>query len=522
MSCFLLITLLQATIQFCGSDAVLAEIVPAASPESFSKQYTDVTKRILSAGVDLERFSLKFRMENSKQPKFRQLRYFLTQEAGAGCGLAFEITADKQFDKLRNLQLNLDGQALRNVLPVLSATDAVRSGLLIQGQQSGKSLAPVLHGAVAANVSQRVSARLDAARERVSEIKESGQALQRGLATAMTGSIIAGSGSCLELGSNALQAWKNKRHGYDHRSANAFAITKLQQIDQLLAEREALVSANPDNPGHERAVVEGKILHEMRNCFINEYSHFDADTRSFTAFQNAFFLLNACYNAVGAAGAGVAYKAVNKPKLNGPANILFVVSGGMAMLSPILSSAVSKLVRAQAYESFEKQLPEKPQFDATAFAALNKKLEDLAPVSDGTMIPGLPATQRLAMYTQSDELFRKQLDSETRTMRNLDQVALQTSVLGPVIGGQLMTQGILGTVGYYKYTTQPIKQVNQYYYGAVVGTVGTSMAVVGNAAWLLSSLSYQHHLSKEKKLPDQLIKSRLEHLDELEKTVAAL
>ena len=107
-------------------------------------------------------------------------------------------------------------------------------------------------------------------------------------------------------------------------------------------------------------------------------------------------------------------------------------------------------------------------------------------------------------------------------MRNLDEVALQTSLLGPVIGGQLMTQGILGTVGYYKYTTQPIKQINQYYYGAVVGTVGSSMAVVGNAAWLLSSLSYQHHLSKEKKLPDQLIKSRLEHLDELEKTIAAL
>ncbi len=63
-----------------------------------------------------------------------------------------------------------------------------------------------------------------------------------------------------------------------------------------------------------------------------------------------------------------------------------------------------------------------------------------------------------------------------------------------------MTQGILGTVGYYKYTTQPIKQINQYYYGAVVGTVGSSMAVVGNS-WLLSSLSYQHHLSKEKKLP---------------------
>ena len=218
------------------------------------------------AGIDLERFSLKFRMESSKQPKFRQLRYFLSQEAGAGCGLAFEITAVKEFDKLRNLQLDVNGQRLRNVLPVLSRMQ-LRSGLglLIQRQQSGTSLAPLLNGAVAANVGQRVSARLDAARERVSEIKKSGRVLQRGLATAMTGSIIAGSGSCLELGSNALQAWKNKRNGYDHRSANAFAITKLKQIDQFLAEREALVAANPDNPGHERAIVERKV---WRKCAI--------------------------------------------------------------------------------------------------------------------------------------------------------------------------------------------------------------------------------------------------------------
>jgi uncharacterized protein YgiB involved in biofilm formation len=128
----------------------------------------------------------------------------------------------------------------------------------------------------------------------------------------------------------------------------------------------------------------------------------------------------------------------------------------------------------------------------------------------------------LAIYTQSDNLFRKQLDSETKTMRKLDKVAIQTSLLGPVIGGQLMTQGILGTIGYYKYTVRPRKQISQYYYGSIVGTVGTSMAVVGNAAWLLSSLSYEHKLAKKKQLPVQLIQERLSHLDDLEKTVSAI
>ena len=104
-------------------------------------------------------------------------------------------------------------------------------------------------------------------------------------------------------------------------------------------------------------------------------------------------------------------------------------------------------------------------------------------------------------------------------MRRNEKVALQNNLLAPVIGGQLMTQGILGCVGSYRYNLQPRKQLSMFYRGAIVGTVGTSMATVGNAVSLLSSLSYEHRLSKEKKLPAQLIKARLEHLEEVEKAV---
>jgi hypothetical protein len=444
------------TLQAACVSPSLAEPTLTSSA-NFSQEYTGVTKKILLVGIELERFSLNFRMESARQPKFRRLRYFLAQETGAACGLAFEVVGDDQFGKGRRRPLQVSK--------------------------------PALHGA---------------------------------LATAMTGSIIAGSGSCLELGSNLLQSIKNKRHGYDHRTANKYVVAKLKEIDQLLAQREAIVASHSDIPGYERAVVEGRILHEMRNCFVNEYSHFNADTASYLAFQNLFFLLNASYNAVGAVGAGVAYKAVNTPRLNGPANILFIVSGGMAAVSPLVSSLGGKLVRKQASDSLAKELIEKPNFDAGAFAAQCKKLEELPPVGEGSLIPSLPATQRLALYTQSDDLFQKQIESETKTMRKLEKVAVQTSLLGPVIGGLLMTQGILGTYGYYNYTIRPRKQINQYFYGSVVGTVGTSMAVVGNAAWLLSSYSYEHRLSKKKELPVQLIKERLEHLDDVEKTVVAL
>lgn len=449
--------LLQAALQSFVPFAVLAEDTPVASTASWSQEYTDLTKKILLSGIELERYSLNFRLDNGKQPKYRKLRYFLAQETGAACGLAFEIVGIDQFGRGRRRPLQISK--------------------------------PALHGA---------------------------------LATVTTGSIIAGSGSALELGSNVLQSVKNRWHGNDHRAARKNVVAKLKYIDQLLAQRHALVVAHPDSPSYERAILEGKILQDMRNCFISEFSHFYSDTKGYTAFQNTFFLLNAAYNAVGATGGAVAYKAVDVPKYNGPANILFTVSGAMASVSPLISSAVSKVVRKQAAHSLAKELHEKPSFDPAQLAAHCKQLENLAPDTEGRLVPSLPGTQRLALYTQSDDLFAKQLESETTTMRKLNKIALQTSILGPAIGGQLMTQGILGTYGYYKYPTQPRKQISQYYYGSIVGCVGTSMAVVGNAAWLLSSMSYEHKLAKEKRLPSQLIKARLDHLDDIEKVVSAI
>ncbi len=451
----LIIMLLQLVAQ---SGTISAASAQASSSRDFSAQYTALTKKILLAGIELERFSLNFRMESAMQPKFRRYTYFLAQETGAATGLAFEVTGTKQF-----------GEGRKRLL--------------------------------------RVNLR----------------AVSKSLRAAEVGSIIAASGSCLELSGNLIQAVKNRRHGYDHRSANEFVVSKLKEIDDLLAQRSALVAANLDHPAYERALAEGKVLSLVRDSFINEYRHFSVDTKRYMAYQNLFFLLNTSYNTVGAVAAGVANRGLTKPRLTGPANILFIVAGGLATASPILSQATGKFMGWQQRRSLDKQLGGRPSFDASALSAEIKHLEALEINAEGSLMPSLPASQRLAIYTESSGLFLKQLESETKTMRTLEQVAIQNSVLGPLIGGTLLTQGIVGTAGFYKYfPNRPKKIFTASFAGATVATVGTSMAVVGNAATLLAGLSNEHSLSKKKQLPSQLIKVRLAHLDDMEKTISAL
>jgi hypothetical protein len=453
---YLLVILLQPALQNLCASSAAASTDPITSTGSFSQQYTQLTKNILLTGIEVERFSLNFRMESAKQPKFRKLRYFVSQEAGSAGGLAFEVTGVDQFGKGRKRPLQIDKRAL--------------------------------HGALAATT---------------------------------TTSIIAGAGSVFELSSNVVQMIKNKRKGYDSHSATKYVSAKLRHIDELLAQREALVAANTDSPSYARAVAEGKVLHALRSAFLNEYSHFNANTSAYRTYQNLFYILNASYNSVGAMAANVAYRAVDRPHLNGTANILFIVSGGMAMVTPVLCQAAGLYAQKRAYASVKKEMGPS-DFNPDQFALDCKNLEAMGSTGEGTLIASLPATQRFALYTQSNDLFTKQLDSETKTMRKLEKVALQNSYLGPVIGSTLMTQGILGTYGYYHYPLRIRKQIGQYYCGAIVGTVGTSMAVVGNAASLLGTLAYEHKLAKQKRLPLQLIKERLTHLDELEKLVSIL
>lgn len=423
---------------------------------SFSQQFTQNTKEILQSGIEIERFSLHFRMESAKQPRFRRLRYFLSQEAGSAGLLAFEVTGIDQFGVGRKRPLKLDPRPLRG-----------------------------------------------------------------SLAAAATGSIIASSGSMFELSSNVVQMIKNKKHGYDPKSANKYIATKLHHIDELLAKRDALLQANASDPSYARVAAEGKILHDLRSSFVNEYSHFNADTSAYRSYQNMFYLLNSSYNAIGAMGAITAYRALARPHLNGTANILFIVTGSLATVTPIISQAAGYYARHHAYSTLKKEIGAS-DFSPEQFAVDLKNLETVSGGTEGSLIHSLPLTQRMGIYTQSNQLFTKQLDAETKTMRKLEKVALQTSTLGPAIGATLLTQGILGTYGYYHYPIEPRKQINQYYCGAIVGTVGASAAVIGNAASLLAGYSYEHKLSKQKKLPVQLIQQRLAHLDDIEKQVQTL
>ena len=442
--------------QFCFGPASTAAIEQPQSDPGIER-YTAITKRLMMSAIELERFSLKYRLESARQPKFRRFRYFLAQETGSAGGLAFEIVSLKQLDIGKSHPLKIDKNQL--------------------------------HGA---------------------------------FTTATTASIIAASGSAFELSSNFYRSIQLRKQGYDTESSRKFVVSHLREIDGLLTEREKIISVLPNSSGRERAIVETEILHDLRSAFAGEFTEFQSDLRGFHATQNTFYFLNASYNTIGAISAGYGYKSVTCPWVGGTTNILFLATGALAGVTPAISSTVGAVIRNHSKASLRKDFGITKKFDSGALAAHCAQLEKLTDASGDHFIASLPATQRLAIYSQSGELFRTQLANETRLSRKLSQVALQMSELGPPIGGLLLTQGILGTVAAYNYQRRPFKQLTLNYDGAVLGTVGFGMGVVGNAALLLANWSFENTLKKKNQLPRQLIFQRLNHLDDLEKTVQSI
>ncbi len=263
-------------------------------------------------------------------------------------------------------------------------------------------------------------------------------------------------------------------------------------------------------------------MNELRNAFVEEFSEFNVNVRSYAAFRDCFYLFNIATNALAATAAGVGYRATKQLKLNGPTNILFILTGSIALSSSLISNAVSKYVAYHELRSLLSKVNNYQPFGRARLTAIHSALQELSTENSGSLMPSLPAAKRLAIYMQSGERFRKQIAGETAMMSRLNQVALQSSFIGPLVGGTFMTQGILGTVGYYHYKIRPRAQINHYYSGAIVGLVGASTELIGTAAWLVASLAYEHKLAKEKRLPRQLIAERLDYLADLEKTILDL
>lgn len=429
----------------------------AAKDDNFKSEYKELSRQILLDGIALERFSLNYRLEASRQSNLKYLRYGLTQQAGASGGLAFESIAVREFRKARRRPLQLNTQAISRGFKAFEVTG-----------------------------------------------------------------IIAGAGSAFELGANTVRYIRSCHQGFDSKAAAKYVIERSKHLDELMARHQALVAAHKEHPAYRAALADEAMMLALRDSVLSEFSKFHTDVRAYRTYENLFYGLNIATNVTGVISGYHGNKGLHNPKFNGSSSVLLIVSGGLTALSPLISTGAGIWAGKAAKDSFFGKLGYEPKFDPKELKARQEALQTaLAGYSpDEHQIPAI--LTREAIYKQSQVGFADQLRAENRVFRMLANTAFQSDLLAPNIGGTLVTQGVLGTVGYYNYRKRPAKALNLAYKGAAAGIVGTGIAVGATALGIIADNAFYYHLYKNKKLPKQLIEKRLEQLSEFEQSVRAM
>ncbi len=347
--------------------------------------------------------------------------------------------------------------------------------------------------------------------------------LRYGARAAMVTGIIASAGSAVSLSYNSLQAARNAKNKFDSKHARIYVIERLRVIDQLLAEREAFTESHADHPMVELARCEGRILRLMRDAFVCEFATFLHDVRRLRVDENLFYVLNSSFNILNAVSAYYVVKSTKDFHYNAPAQIILTVSGALATVSPLLSTASGLLAGWQEKRLLAKSVGKIPEHPAEKMEAETKKAEEMLKQVEGTGVQLPAAFGRALLYSRSSQFFEEELRREQRVMKYLNSVAAQSDIIGPLVGATALAQGILGTYGHYNFVGRDERQKAKYdYAGSVAGTAGSALALSVTATAMIFDLWYIHRLEKNHKMPEQLIEDRLEKMEETEKLLNAM
>lgn len=330
---------------------------------------------------------------------------------------------------------------------------------------------------------------------------------------------ITAGGSCAEVALDALADRARRRRGLDQRSANRFVRAKIADIDELLAQRDLLVASNYRERGGPGGDAEGRLLRDLRSSIVDEYVQWHAADRGQAIATNAFYLMNAAVATGGAVTSRLESLSVSNPRRwKGPASIMFALSGAALIFPPLLSRAAGSYAQRRDLDLTRKYITGR-RLDQLAGPNSPDEKRVASTIRELAIVFPSPIFEQLSVYSQSKRHFIEQLNNANVAMARFDKVGLQSPIIGPAVGGMFFSEGLLDTVGYYKYKSQPRKEIGMFYRGTLTGTTAAGTQMMADSVFLLADFATQSHLERRRQLPAQLIAARLKDLDRMEDIV---
>jgi hypothetical protein len=347
----------------------------------------------------------------------------------------------------------------------------------------------------------------------------------------MIGSIIGATAAAMEMGINEYHELQAGRHGFSPRVAVAHVTDLKNQINRLLAERDALTAVEataPNLAGHVTIdQAEGKVLRDLRDESLQEFERFHIGARRLFAFQQAQYAFDLAKYTCNAIGYDYAYNALHRHHryMNLRAGIWFDVAGSLYITGPILSRVFAKGIA----ESHRHRL--RPTTDDAEAMKVEQLVADRAALdhilSSGNVSDAQPSVDRAAMYGAHEKVFQDEVRSAEKKNSKAKLTATQNVGGGVFVGGLKLASGVLFTVvgSNHNYNTKSDRSAKVTNTNLFVGSV---LGIPAGVYSLLDTMRIQvrgeidrHRLAKAGLLPGQLATIRLAQLDATEAKLKA-
>ncbi len=443
---------------------------PALSQELIDdvtiEKIDNLTKQILLKEIALERFTLHYTLEAAKQGRWKGWRYAGLQEMNTGLGLAGGIlsTANRAHVLHHPEKLHVHVQEAANFIPAI-------------------------------------------------------------------GSIIGAGAAAGEFGINSYHDITARKHGFSPGASLKRVKALKDEILSLIGERQRLVDQGATDANLDRYVqtfnVEGKVLRDMLDQSLQEFSRYHVGARRLLAFQQCQYLFDVAKYTTNAIGFDFAYDSLHKHQriYNGRAGVLFAVSGQLTMMAPILSRLFGWEVALLTRRRVNKMLPEVLDANIATFQsdlnALDKIVKDKTSADEAVAA----VTERQGIFDLHEKSFSNAIRAEEKKLAAAKLTATENVTAGLFVGASKTAQSVFFLIpGYdnrYNSKTARAGRVtnDMLFTAAVVGLPAGGFSMIDTLRIQVQGEIRRHKAVKAGVLPAQIAAKRLKELDDIERNL---
>lgn len=432
--------------------------VPSCSAASSDELRIDeLANDILRKEIDLERYYLQYRVEGTKEPKYRRARYFAFQVSSAMTSMASNIT---------NVALTGSHTKVPDSISVRGSRQGLEAGLvgiLLDGGSSAVELfsngyTAIRHirngtspGAAVKNVVARIKEIDSMMAERDALMKKNPDLVSISVCQAEGRVLKSFRDWCLSEFADvyadvkSTQASFNVYYILDIAADSAYTASQLLAIKSLTKPELGNASANTGMVGDSLGIISAPASAKSYNMFYRYW----------------------------------------RKRLS-------------ATLKEDLSSA-------------EKETK----------AAMDELNSELASRDITILETAASVQNRVSVYVLWSARYDKYIEQGLVDQRHQNKVALQGVISGPAISGTYLAQDILASVALNRLRERPKAANNMYLAGGIASTVGSASSLALTNYLLIDQLRYQKKMRAKGLLPEQLLAARLKTLDELDERLVA-